>query len=225
MIVNNQPQYTKLEDLPSLKQGWIRLVHRCIYKDHVDSIRENGLIFNREAAKLSPLQRGSSYPNITHMASVYDEESFWESMHKDDFACYDNARYADTKIVFDMPLDEFCLLEVFGRKIRGKVDNKYIVGVIPNVNGANKNLILSAEEVNVAKQKSQNNPTTSATPNDVEMIVDELVSNSKYGNKEELRSRIYERIENCKEDLKFDLDSNKNKKNASLAFIYKGHNR
>ncbi len=37
MIVNNQPQYTKLEDLPSLKQGWIRLVHRCIYKDHVDS--------------------------------------------------------------------------------------------------------------------------------------------------------------------------------------------
>ena len=152
------------------------------------------------------------YPNITHMASVYDEESFWESIHKDDFACYDNARYADTKIVFDMPLDEFCLLEVFGRKIRGKVDNKYIVGVIPNVNGANKNLILSAEEVNVAKQKSQNNPTTSATPNDVEMIVDELVSNSKYSNKEELKSRIYERIENCKEDLKFDLDSNKNKK-------------
>ena len=225
MIINYQPHYTKLEDLPSLKQGWVRLVHRCIYKDHVDSICENGLIFNREAAKLSPLQRGSSYPNITHMASVYDEESFWESMHKDDFACYDNARYADTKIVFDMPLDEFCLLETFGRKIRGKVDNKYIVGVIPNVNGANKNLILSAEEVNVAKQKSQNNPTTSATPNDVEMIVDELVSNSKYGNKEELRSRIYERIENCKEDLKFDLDSNKNKKNASFAFIYKGHNR
>lgn len=225
MIINYQSQYTKLEDLPSLKQGWIRLVHRCIYKDHVDSIRENGLIFNWEAAKLSPLQRGSSYPNITHMASVYDEESFWESMHKDDFSYYDNARYADTKIVFDMPLDEFCLLQKFGRKIKGKVDNKYIVGIVPNVNGANKNLILSAEEVNEARQKSQNNPTTSATPNDVEMIVDELVSNSKYGNKEELRSRIYERIENCKEDLKFDLDSNKNKKNASLAFIYKGHNR
>ena len=64
MIVNNQPQYTKLEDLPSLKQGWIRLVHHCIYKDHVDSIRENGLIFNREAAKLSPLQRGSSYIRV-----------------------------------------------------------------------------------------------------------------------------------------------------------------
>ncbi len=225
MIINYQSQYTKLEDLPSLKQGWIRLVHRCIYKDHVDSIRKSGLIFNREAAKLSSLQKGACYSDITSMASVYDEKTFWESMHKDDFACYDNARYADTKIIFDMPLDEFCLLEVFGRKIRGKVDNKYIVGVIPNVNGANKNLILSAEEVNVAKQKSQNNPTTSATPNDVEMIVDELVSNSKYGNKEELRSRIYERIENCKEDLKFDLDSNKNKKNASLAFIYKGHNR
>ena len=175
MIINNQPQYTKLEDLPSLKQGWIRLVHRCLYKDHVDSIRKSGLIFNREAAKLSSLQKGACYSDITSMASVYDEKTFWESMHKDDFACYDNARYADTKIVFDMPLDEFCLLEVFGRKIRGKVDNKYIVGVIPNVNGANKNLILSAEEVNVAKQKSQNNPSLSVKPNNVEQMIEELI--------------------------------------------------
>ena len=225
MIINNQPQYTKLEDLPSLKQGWVRLVHRCIYKDHVDSICENGLVFNRGAAKLSPLQKGASYPDITSMASVYDETSFWKSIHKDDFYCYDNARYADTKIVFDMPLDEFCLLERYGRIIKGKVDSKYIIGIISNVNGANKNLILSAEEVNEARQKSQNNPVTSAIPNDVEIIIDELLSNSKYDKKEELRSKIYEGIENTKKDLEFDFKPDQNKKNTSLAPIYKGYSR
>ena len=225
MIVNNQPQYTKLEDLPSLKQGWIRLVHRCIYKDHVDSIRENGLIFNREAAKLSPLQRGSSYPNITHMASVYDEESFWESMHKDDFCCYDNARYADTKIIFDMPLDEFCFLEKFGQKVKGKIDSKYIVGCISNVNGANKNLILSAEEINAAKQKSLNNPSSSAEPNDVELMIGELLTNLKSDKKDELRNRICERMMSCKDDLEFVLKSNQNKKNISLITAYKDRNR
>lgn len=225
MIVNNQPQYTKLEDLPSLKQGWIRLVHRCIYKDHVDSVRENGLIFNREAAQLTPLQKGACYSDITSMASVYDEESFWDSVYKDDFACYDNARYADTKIVFDMPLDEFCLLEKVGRKIRGKVDSKYIVGIIPNVNGANKNLILSAKEVYTAKQKSQNNPPSQAYPNDIKVIIDELLSASKYDKKEELRSKIYESIKRCKEDLEFDFKPNQNHKTISLKAIHKVHSR
>lgn len=225
MAVNNKMHYDKLEDLPSLKKGWVRLVHRCIYKNHVNSIKENGLIFNREAAKLTPLQRGSSYPNITHMASVYDENSFWDSMHKDDFCYYDNARYADTKIVFDMPLDEFCLLETLGQRIKGKVDSKYIVGCIPNINGANKNLYLSNEEVNKAKQKSQNNPSSSVKPNNVELMIDELIANSKSNKKEQLRDMIHERMNSCKEDLEFDLSISKNKVNFSLNSINKGYTR
>ena len=76
MIAHNKTEYTKLEDLPSLKEGWVRLVHRCIYKDHVDGIRKNGLVFNRSAAKLSPLQKGASYSDITSMASVYNDHLF-----------------------------------------------------------------------------------------------------------------------------------------------------
>ena len=225
MIENNQPTYTKLEDLPSLKKGWVRLVHRCIYRDHVNSIKDNGLIFNREAAKLTPLQRGSSYPNITHMASVYDESSFWDSMHKDDFCYYDNARYADTKIVFDMPLDEFCLLETLGRRVKGKIDSKYIVGCIPNINGVNKNLYLSHEEVNLAKQKSRNNLSSQVEPNNVELMIDELIANSNPNKREQLRNMIHERMNNCKEDLDFDLNVNQSKTKIPLDYIRKCYNR
>ena len=225
MIENNQPTYTKLEDLPSLKKGWVRLVHRCIYRDHVNSIKDNGLIFNREAAKLTPLQRGSSYPNITHMASVYDESSFWDSMHKDDFCYYDNARYADTKIVFDMPLDEFCLLETLGRRVKGKIDSKYIVGCVPNINGANKNLYLSSEEVNLAKQKSRNNLSSQVEPNNVELMIDELIANSNPNKREQLRNMIHERMNNCKEDLDFDLNVNQSKTKIPLDYIRKCYNR
>ena len=51
------------------------------------------------------------------------------------------------------------------------------------------------------------------------MIVDELVSNSKYGNKEELRSKIYESMERCKEDLEFDFKPDQNKRNIPLAVM------
>ena len=212
MIINYQSQYTKLEDLPSLKQGWIRLVHRYIYKDHVDSIRKSGLIFNREAAKLSSLQKGACYSDITSMASVYDEKTFWESMHKDDFACYDNARYADTKIVFDMPLDEFCLLERYGRIIKGKVDSKYIIGIIPNVNGANKSLQTSHEEIDIAEKISRNTPSSSVETNNIETIIDELLANSKSDKKEELRNRVYKNMQRCKKDLEFAFNSEQSKK-------------
>lgn len=219
MTTTEQIGYSKFEDLPSLRDGWVRLVHRCIYKDHVDSIRENGLIFNRDAAKLSPLQRGSSYPNITHMASVYDEESFWKSMHKDDFSCYNDAEYSDTKIVFDMPLDEFCFLQKFGRKIKGKIDSKYIVGIIPNVNGANKDLQTSHEKIDKAEKISCNNPPASIGANNVKIMIDELLKKIKSDNKEEYRNIVYERIKQCKEDLEYCLKDNQSRKNIPLTVM------
>jgi hypothetical protein len=192
MIINYQSQYTKLEDLPSLKQGWIRLVHRCIYKDHVDSIRKSGLIFNREATKLSSLQKGACYSDITSMASVYDEKTFWESIHKDDFCCYDNARYADTKIVFDMPLDEFCFLQAVGRFVHGKIDSKYIVGCVSNVNGANKQLQMPEEQVDKAEQKSRNNPPSSAQPNNLDVMITKFLSTRNADRREQIKASLYE---------------------------------
>ncbi len=220
--MNTDAKYDKLENLPSLRKGWVRLVHRCIYKDHVNSIKENGLIFNRNAAKLTPLQRGSSYPDITHMASVYDETSFWQSMHKDDFCCYDNARYADTKIVFDMPLDEFCFLQVVGRFIHGKVDSKYIVGCIPNINGANKHLQISDEEINKAEQKSRTNPPSSAQPNNIDVMIAKFLATRNVNRREEIRKSLDGRMKQEAEDLEFDIKQSQNeKKDTKLPIIPK----
>ena len=165
----NKIKHDNLEDLPAMKEGWVRLVHRCIYNDSVDSIKKDGLIFNGTAAGFA---RGA-YDSVTQMATPYNETSFWDSMRKDDFFIYDNAKYADTKIVFDMPLDEFCLLERYGRIIKGKVDSKYIIGTIPNVNGANKSLQTSHEEIDTAEKISRNNPSSSVETNNVETIIDE----------------------------------------------------
>ena len=38
MTTTEQIGYSKLEDLPSLRDGWVRLVHRCIYKNNVKNI-------------------------------------------------------------------------------------------------------------------------------------------------------------------------------------------
>lgn len=226
--MNNAQQYDKLEDLPSLKKGWVRLVHRCIYKDHVNSIKRNGLVFNRNAAQLSLSQKGGSYYDITSMASVYDETSFWESMRHDDFSCYDNARYADTKIVFDMPIDEFCLLEKYGCLIKGRIDSKYISGCIPNVNGANKNLTLPEEKITQAANKSRNNLPLSVQPNNVDKMVEELLLRCKSDKKEELRTIVYERIKHCREDLQFELyepKTTQNKETIPLMTRIKKHCR
>jgi hypothetical protein len=50
----------KLEDLPSLRSDYVRLVHRLVYGNgaNFDSIKQNGLIFNRQAAGCLPSQRG-----------------------------------------------------------------------------------------------------------------------------------------------------------------------
>ena len=226
--MDNAQQYDKLETLPSLKKGWVRLVHRCLYKDHVNSIKKNGLVFNRNAAQLSSLQKGGSYSNITSMVSVYNETSFWESMRHDDFSCYDNARSADTKIVFDIPMDEFCLLKKYGSLIKGTVDSKYIVGCIPNVNGGNKNLTLPEEKITQAADKSRNNPPPPVRPNNVDDMVEKLLLKCKSDKKEELRTNIYERIKQCKEDLLFELNERKktpNKRTIPLTAIIRKHCR
>lgn len=167
--------YNKLDELPSLPKDWIRLVHRLrgqsLGKDVIQNIKDNGLIFNRSVANPPPSQRGGTYPSPGYMVSAYNEELFWEKLKKDDFFVFDDAKYADTQIVFDMPMDEYCFLEKFGRVAVGKIDPKYIVGVIPNYNGYNKKLTLPKEEVERAKQKSQNNPPAPISPDGLDTLI------------------------------------------------------
>ena len=195
-------KYDKLENLPSLKDGWVRLVHRCMYKDSVNSIKEKGLIFNGKAAG----EARGAYDNISSMATPYDETSFWESMRKDDFFIYDNAKYADTKIVFDMPLDEFCLLQVVGRFVHGKVDSKYIVGCVPNVNGTNKKIVMSCEEIDMAEKISKKNSPSLATPNNVDVMIAKYLGSINLDRREIVRNKLNKRMADVVEEFGFETD-------------------
>ena len=215
----NEIRHDKLENLPSLKEGWVRLVHRCIYNDSVDSIKKDGLIFNGTAAGLA---RGA-YDRVTQMASVYNETSFWDSMRKDDFFIYDNAKYADTKIVFDMPLDEFCFLQTVGRFVHGKVDSKYIVGCVPNVNGTNKQLVMSDAEINKAEQKSRNNPPSPAQPNNLDVMIAKFLSTLDSDRREQIKTSLYWQMADKAEEIREDMNMKDNKTNTSKPVISKAN--
>ena len=187
-------KYDKLEDLPTLSNGWVRLVHRCIAvslgKNKITNIKENGLIFNRNVAQIPPSQRGGTYPSPGYMVSIYNEELFWQSMEKDDFLIFDDAKYADTKIVFDMPIDEYCFLEKYGRAVIGKIDKKYITGIIPNYNGYNKQLTLPKEDVLKAKEKSLANKKASPTSTSMDELIETLQQRFKTLSKEKILNTI-----------------------------------
>ena len=187
-------KYDKLEDLPTLSNGWVRLVHRCIAvslgKNKITNIKENGLIFNRNVAQIPPSQRGGTYPSPGYMVSIYNEELFWQSMEKDDFLIFDDAKYADTKIVFDMPIDEYCFLEKYGRVAIGKIDKKYITGIIPNYNGYNKQLTLPKEDVLKAKEKSLANKKALPTSTSMDELIETLQQRFKTLSKEKVLNTI-----------------------------------
>lgn len=195
-------KFDKLKDLPSLREGWVRLVHRCVSKDgSVESIKQRGLIFNGIVAK-DPW--GGAYDTVTSMASVYDEKGFWQSMEKDDFYCYDNAGGADTKLVFDMPMDEFAILQRYGGWVKGKIDSKYLVGCIQNVNGANKKLSMDPKEVRIAAYYSMKNPPSQTEPNNMESLI--LTMCRHLTTKEEImkqREKIMEGVRREKENVMY----------------------
>ena len=45
--------FDKLENLPSLREGWVRLIHRCVADERVDNIKENGLKIDKEDLKVA----------------------------------------------------------------------------------------------------------------------------------------------------------------------------
>ena len=195
--------YDTLENLPSLKQGWIRLVHRCIMGNGEDvrSIKANGLIFNREAAKCSPYQKGGSYSYPTSMVSVYDEETFWHSMQKDDFACFNNEKSADTKLVFDMPMEEFCFLQSYGKIIKGRIDSKYFVGCVENVNAQNLRLKAPLADVLRASKISKSNLPSGVEPNNMTTLINRLIMRLPKDKREEKKLQIYDKMQNTKAEF------------------------
>jgi uncharacterized protein YlbG (UPF0298 family) len=193
MVENITEKLDKPESLPALPTGYVRVVHRLVYGDgkNLESIKQNGLIFNREAAHCPKDMRGGSYNNITSMASVYDEDLFWNSMKKDDFDCYNDARFADVKVVFDLPKREFAFLQKFGRVVYGRIDAKYLVGCVPNYNGANKNLRLPLSEVEKAGKISQQKFKEKVEPNNIEQMMSPYIEAGKYS-LEKLNKKIAE---------------------------------
>lgn len=199
-MAKQQIHYNELQELPALPTGWVRIVHRCIATPQkIANIKNNGLIFNRDAAGCSPYETGGSYNNLTSMASVYNEDDFWQSLKQDDFACYNDAQYADTKIIFDIPIKEFAFLQIYGRYIKGKVDAKYLVGCIKNYNGANPKLKLPASDIDHARKISQTNSPLSATTNKLNELIAEL--QTKYPHIKE--TQIMQKLENYINDLIF----------------------
>ena len=221
---NNIIKYDELDSLPSLPKDWVRLVHRCkatsLGRNIVDNIKKNGLIFNRSVAQIAPSQRGGTYPSPGYMVSTYNEELFWKKVEKDDFFCFDDAKYADTQIIFDIPFDEFCFLEKYGTIAVGKIDAKYIVGVIPNYNGYNKKICLSKEDVLKAKEKSINNPPSSSLLSPTPL--DELITIVQQKYKDISKERSLHHIEREKEDILYEITEElKSKSNIQKITINK----
>lgn len=165
---DNKELATRLEELPPLKKGFVRLKHRCMSED-VGNILNVGLVFNRSVAKTDV--GGASYTDISSMASCYESsDEFWDSMKSDDFACFDNSRHADTQVIMDMPIEEFEFLQKHGRRVHGKVDSKYIVGVVRNYNGSNNDLVMPEDEVEKARMQSEQNPEQAVVVNDIALM-------------------------------------------------------
>jgi hypothetical protein len=204
----------KLEDLPSLRSDYVRLVHRLVYGNgaNFDSIKQNGLIFNRQAAGCLPSQRGGSYTQIESMATLYDEDLFWNSLKHDDFACYNDAAFADVKMVFDIPKEEFAFLNGF--RSYGKIDAKYLVGCIPNYNSANKNLRLPLAEVEKAHLISKSNPPHDVSPNNLGAMVTSFLDAHKGCTKGMVKARMLQILD--KLDSDFTEQKMKNTKSSNM---------
>ena len=213
--------YDKLENLPSLKTGWVRIVHRLVKGDgkNVQSIKANGLVFNREAAKCTPYQKGGSYNYVTSMVSVYDEDTFWQSMQKDDFACFNDDRSADTKLVFDMPMEEFCFLQSYGRIIKGKIDSKYLVGCIENVNAQNLQLKTPISEILKAEKISKSNLPSNAKANNLTTLINHLIMKLPKEKRKEYVTKIYDKMDRVKTEMSEFFAEEKKRKLTSLLMI------
>ncbi len=162
---------TDLEELPPLAEGFVRLKYRCSSLN-VARILKNGLVFNLKSAGKN---WGGTCRQVTEMASCYEDCSvFWKSMENDDFSSVESSKNADVAIVIDIPREEFDFLQQYGCLVYGRADSKYIVGVVPNYNSENKDLVLDVADVRKAKRISDKNSLPEVEVNDMSMLQEEL---------------------------------------------------
>ena len=147
-----------------------------------------------------------------------------QSMQHDDFACFNDEKYADTKLVFDMPLEEFCFLQSCGRVIKGKVDSKYLVGCIENVNAQNVNLRMPISEIVKAEKISRANPPSDAEPNNITTLVNHLIMKFPKEKRGEKKKQIYGKMNNWKEEI-LDFFAEEKKRKTDFLFIKNQKNR
>lgn len=143
---------TRPEDLPPLREGYVRLVHQT-HADCVDNLIDKGLIYNREYANKPG--EGGKYSDITSMAIAFDENGFWNALADEKGICH---KGADTKVIFDMPAEECGTHQRYAlaQYLNGTISRGYIVGAIPNY--GNRNMKLSQAETEQKKRQSLSNP-------------------------------------------------------------------
>lgn len=147
----NYPLASQPEELPPLREGYIRLVHQT-NKNNIDSIAENGLIYNKKAAGKEHLSL-SNYPDVTSISYAFTEDEFWNSLTQE----HEWHRATDTKVIFDMPAEEYWAhTQEQWFDLGGAISRGYLVGAIPNY--GNKNLKLSISEMEHKKALSLHNP-------------------------------------------------------------------
>ncbi len=158
---------TQPEELPPLREGYIRLVHQTSSR-HAESFVENGLIYNKTAAGKEHLSL-ADYPDVTSMVDNFYENDFWKSLVQEDDL--HRREGADAKIIFDMPIEEYWAhTQEYWLDLGGTISRGYLVGVIPNY--GTKYLKLSMAEMEQKKAISLNNPLPPfyETPNWKEIV-------------------------------------------------------
>lgn len=148
-------------DLPPLKEGWVRLIHRT-EPVYTKAILNEGL-------------RGKY--GISGTTSVHDAENFWKNLKTDN-----GAFHGSKKIVMDLPAKEYrklylgdnyykkeSIINDTGYKNASNlyVKNKYIVGIL-DAYGSRKHM--TPKQLASMKQSSELNPFLEIKPEDLRQL-------------------------------------------------------
>lgn len=148
-------------DLPPLKEGWIRLIHRTI-PEYTTPILNSGL-------------RGKY--GIRGTTTAHDTEDFWQNLANEGLMIY-----GPKKVVMDMPDREYRKLFLKGKYYKKGskndeknyfsarelyVKNKYIVGII-DVYGSHKPL--TPQQLESMQRSAQLNPFLDIKPEDLRQL-------------------------------------------------------
>ena len=144
------------DKLPPIREGFIRLNHRCLNRG-AEHIRTEGLVYqySEEHKKNNPYTTGHS--NITQTTNAWSEDGFWDNLQG-----VGHTYPGDVNVIFDMPIEEYAMHTRgdYNYSTDGaKVDAGYVVGIISNYGCSGCDLpFLTADETSKMRKSSNNNP-------------------------------------------------------------------